>query len=97
MKKVEEFKTLKYERDNYYFGIGFACWNVECKRRKFFVNAVYSDGVLMKNETTKDYTNGIKAFEILDDKYRLIKKIKNERKVPIVSLSEVEKYIISIC
>lgn len=94
MKKLEEFKTLKFERDNYYFGIGFACWNVEHKKRKYFVNAVYSDGVLMKNEETKDYTNGIKAFEILDDKYRVITKIKNERKSPIVSLSNVENYII---
>ncbi len=93
--KIEEFKTLKYERDEYYFKNGFICYNVYWRKRKYFVNAVYREDALMKNEQTGDYSNGVKAFEILDDKFKILKKIKIGLNPKIISLTEVENYIMS--
>lgn len=96
MKEIEEFKKLKYERDEYYFKIGFASYNVYWRKKTFYVNAIYREEALMKNEQTNDYTNGIKEFEILDQAYRLIKKIKVPKGKKI-SLRETEDYIMANC
>lgn len=95
--EIQEFTRLKYERDKYYFGIGFICYNVYWRKKKFYVNAVYRDDAIMKNEQTLDYSNGIKGFEILDDKFRMLKKIKIGLKSKVINLKEVENYIINNC
>ena len=92
--ELQEFKHLKYERDKYYFDNGFASYNVYWGKKKFYVNAIYRNDVLMQNEQTKDYSNGIKGFELLDDKYKFIAKFKVNLKSTIANLKDVEMYII---
>ena len=92
-KTLVEFQDLKFERDNYYFGIGFASWNVKGKRNNYMVHAIYRDTEMYENEETGDYTNGIKGFELLDSKYNVIKQFKVKAKAQVVSVQEVEDYI----
>ena len=91
--RIEEFKKLQFKRDEEYFKDGYASWEVMWKKRKWHINAVYSNDALIKNELTKDYSNGIRSFDILDDKYNFITNIKIGCKHNIVSLEVVENYI----
>ena len=92
-KQLIEFQDLKATRDNYYFGIGFASWEVKGKRHTYYVNAIYRETEMYENEATKDYTKGIKGFELQDSKFNTIKQFKVKAKAPIVSVKEVEEYI----
>ena len=92
-KTLIEFQDLKFERDNYYFNIGFASWNVKGKKNNYMVHAIYRDTELYENEDTGDYTNGIKGFELMDSKYNVIKQFKVKARDKIISVREVEDYI----
>lgn len=94
MKKLEEFKVVEFKRDEEYFKDGFASWEVNWHKNKYFVNAIYKEEVLVKNEHSKDYTNGIKGFELCTSTLRPIKTFKVLPKLPTISLYDVEKYIV---
>ena len=94
MKQLEEFKRLEFKRDEEYFKEGFATWEVTWRKKKWYVNAIYREETLVKNENSKDYTNGIKAFELCTSTLRPIKTFKVSSKAPIISLQEVENYIV---
>ena len=91
--QLVEFQNLQFQRDNTYFAMGFASWEVKCKRKTYFVHAIYRDTELFENETTKDYTNGIKGFELQDSKFKPIKQFKVKKRIQQISLQEVEDYI----
>lgn len=94
-KVLEEFKTLKFKRDLEYFNDGYASWEVTIRNKKFYVHAIYQEYALYVNDYTKDYTNGIKGFEIQDSHYNVIKRIAHKTKLNVVSLDKVEEFLIS--
>lgn len=93
MKEVIEFQVLQFNRDQDYFNDGYMSYTVKTKKNTYNVSAIYKDTELYENAETKDYTSGIKGFEVQDSKYNKIATIKVKSKSKVVSLEEVEKFI----
>lgn len=93
MNQIIEFKDLKFKRDEEYFNEGYASWQVLINKKVYTVNAIYQDLEMYKNEYTKDYTNGIKGFEIRDFAHRRIKTFKVKANEKIISMLEIENYL----
>ena len=91
--QIIEFQNLPFKRDEEYFKEGYASWEVKVNRKVYTVNALYKDLEMYKNEYTKDYTNGIKGFEIRDFAHRQIKIFKVKANAKIISMLEIENYL----
>ena len=91
--QIIEFKDLQFKRDEEYFNDGYASWEVKVGRKTYTVNALYQEMEMYKNEKTKDYTNGIKGFEIRDFAHRKIRAFKVRARQNIISLLEIEQYL----
>ena len=94
-KQIIEFQKLPYKRDLDYFNEGYASWEVNVKNKKYYVHAIYQEQALYDNETTKDFSNGIKGFEVMNQNFNVVKQFKYKAKSPVVSLAEVEKWLLS--
>lgn len=93
MLQIIEFKDLPLKRDEDYFRDGFASWETIINKKVYTINAQYHEMEMYKNEHTKDYTNGVKGFEIRDFAHRKIKEFKVKANASILSLLEVENYL----
>ena len=95
MLEIVEFKKLPFTRDEDYFNDGYASWEVQVNKRTYTVNAIYFEMEMYKNEYTKDYTNGVMGFEVRDYANRKIKEFKYKASPKILSLLEVEEFLIN--
>ncbi len=92
--KIIEFKRIPFEREKEYFDDGFASWKLKWKGKTWFVNAIYSLEAQEKNANTKDFSNGIKALELTDSKYKVFRKFPIAKNATVVNTTMVEDYLV---
>lgn len=92
--RIIEFKRIPFEREKEYFDDGFASWKLIWNGKTWFVNAIYSLEAQEKNSNTKDFSNGIKALELTDSKYKVLKKFPITKKDTVINTAIIEDYLI---